>query len=543
MEVAVTRRNHISKKGNKENAQPAHERKLIIKGEKTSVVPFQLKNGPKQQTLPKSQPLRAKAKQADTRSVSEAQKPVPAAVLSSRNALGMYKGKIVQSKIGSIWKASAGMMDPNPSAPKTENQRPGKMARRRSKSAAEMQRHGTQKPAPVRSKSVSDGPAQVSKPAASSRPAAGFSSARPPARIVSATLTTAGSRNTTVAPTKAGGTHNLKTQISEPDKKVSKPPASNTISQYRFTMETAEERKAKLAEWLASKGKALKRPAMSTAKPSKTKVSTKPVVKLPSQPAARHMPEPRLETDNADTAVGTVSCGDTQRAGPTASSQTPVIMNTTLDLENSDGDLSAESQDRVDDIVVNLCDALEAMETPSRCSDELTDLTDKCNSEMEDSKPIDECKAEELKIDMPEDAGKQVKDEAEESDYQKVETDDVESDDDVMETTPEMEDASVIRYSVKTTPYLQSVRKTIEGEVGTSASRRKSNINDLKFLTPVRRSSRIHNKSSQLPKMLVDHDPCVSSLAELVKLDDNPNAYIYRKNAALVADLPDESSL
>lgn len=59
----------------------------------------------------------------------------------------------------------------------------------------------------------------------------------------------------------------------------------------------------------------------------------------------------------------------------------------------------------------------------------------------------------------------------------------------------------------------------------------------------MRRSSRIHNKSSQLPKMLVDPDPCVSSLAELVKLDDNPNAYIYRKNTALVADLPDESSL
>uniref|UniRef100_A0A3B4H294 Uncharacterized protein n=1 Tax=Pundamilia nyererei TaxID=303518 RepID=A0A3B4H294_9CICH len=159
-----------------------------------------------QQTLPKSQPLRAKAKQTDTRSVPEAQKPAPAAVSLSRNALGMYKGKIVQSKIGSIWKASAGMMDPNPSAPKTENQR-----------------HGTQKPAPVRSKSVSDGPAQVSKPAACSRHPAGFSSARPPARIVPATLTTAGSRNTTVAPTKAGGTHNPKTQISEPDKKVSKP--------------------------------------------------------------------------------------------------------------------------------------------------------------------------------------------------------------------------------------------------------------------------------------------------------------------------------
>lgn len=73
---------------------------------------------------------------------------------------------------------------------------------------------------------------------------------------------------------------------------------------------------------------------------------------------------------------------------------------------------------------------------------------------MEDS--INECKAEELKITSILRHVKQVKDEAEESDDQKVEMDYVESDDDdVIETTPEMEDASVIKYSVKTTPYLQ----------------------------------------------------------------------------------------
>lgn len=48
----------------------------------------------------------------------------------------------------------------------------------------------------------------------------------------------------------------------------------------------------------------------------------------------------------------------------------------------------------------------------------------------------------------------QVKDE------EKVETDDIveelESDDeDYMKTPPQMEDASVVKYSVKTTPYLQ----------------------------------------------------------------------------------------
>lgn len=76
-----------------------------------------------------------------------------------------------------------------------------------------------------------------------------------------------------------------------------------------------------------------------------------------------------------------------------------------------------------------------------------------------------------------------------------------------------------------------------------STSRRKSNIKDLKFLTPVRRSCRIQRKASFLPTMLVDHDPCVSSLAELVKLDDDSNAYIYRKNPALLEDLPDQPRL
>lgn len=76
----------------------------------------------------------------------------------------------------------------------------------------------------------------------------------------------------------------------------------------------------------------------------------------------------------------------------------------------------------------------------------------------------DECEKVELKKEIPEDVS-EPKDEqmrgGAESDEQKVETgdddDEVESDDDedVMETTPQMEDSSVVKYSVKTTPYLQ----------------------------------------------------------------------------------------
>ncbi|XP_023137618.1 cytoskeleton-associated protein 2 [Amphiprion ocellaris] len=585
--VAVSRRNHTNRKGNKENTQPAHGPKSFIRKDKMSVAPLQLKNNEKEETVAKNYPFKAKPKQVGTRSTSAevlkkvkivqrdgkaeteetvkhkkivAEAPKPSAVQSSKSAPGMYKGKVVQSKIGSIWKTSAyvGAVDPKPSAPKTGSQN---MAKRRSKSASEMPGRGTQKPVPTRSKSVSERlaqvsksvserPAQVSKPGTSSRRPAGFCSARP-TRTIPATLTSTSSRNTTAASTEARGTQNSKSKMPVTDKKVSKPPISSTLSQYRITTETAEERKAKLAEWMASKGKTLKRPAMTTAAaPPKTKVSARPEAhqsQVEPQPAARcePKPEPSVETHNTNSAAS--HCDDIQGAEPTVHGQTPIIMNTTLDLlENSDADLPVEPQDTVDDIVVNLCDALEAMATPSRCSDEISQVKNECNDvEMDDSKPVEESGKEELKNEMPEDVGEQVKDEVEECDDQKVDTEDAEEvesgdDDGVMEVTPQRVDASVIKYSVKTTPYLQSVRKTIEDEVSTSTSRRKSNIKDLKFLTPVRRSCRIERKSARLPSMLVDHDPCVSSLAELVKLDDDPNAYIYRKNNALLEDLPDQ---
>ncbi|MEQ2299655.1 hypothetical protein AMECASPLE_017405 [Ameca splendens] len=170
------------------------------------------------------------------------------------------------------------------------------------------------------------------------------------------------------------------------------------------------------------------------------------------------------------------------------------------------------------------------MVTPSRSSDY---VDSQCNQpdEYRHEEQKDEQTKEESEV-----TDQKAKQDVEESDS----AEDVESDDDVMETP--QTDASIIKYSLKTTPYLQSVKKTIEKEVSTSTLRRKSNIKDLKFLTPVRRSSRIHQNSSHLPSMLTDHDPCVSSLAELVKLDDDPNAYIYRKNPALLRELPDQNA-
>lgn len=583
--VAVSTRNHTNKKENKENAQPAYGSKSFIRNDKPSVTPFQLTSNKRDDTLEEHGPLKAKVdtkstsgeapqkvkplqktgraaadvkpRQTHSRAylsqqavrhkkiVAEAPKP-PAAVPSSKSAPGMYNGKIVQSKIGSIWKSTTSIseLDTKPSAPKTQGQRVGNVTKCRSKSVADLPGYSMQKPVPTSSKSALDRHAQVSKPALFSRPPAGFRSARPPARTAPATLASTSSRNTKVAPTKGTSTQNSK--ISVTDKKVNKPPVSSALSQYRFNMETAEERRAKLAEWMASKGKTFKRPARATAELSKTKVSAKPAADLKpkSQPAAHSKPEPRLE-HKPDSAAA-AHCADTQGAAPTHD-RTPLIMNTTLDLlEDSDAGLPGDPQGSVDDIVLNLCDALDAMETPSKCHEPslVTDVSS--GSEMEDSQP-----EEELSKGTPEDVSKQqvveqVKHQVEESDGVETE-EEVESDEDdvqrVTENTPQREGASMIKYSVKTTPYLQSVKKTIQEEARTSRSKKKNNIKDLKFLTPVRRSCRIERKSSRLPAMLMDPDPCVSSLAELVMLDGDSNAYIYRKNHALLEDLPDQPRL
>ncbi|OXB73862.1 UNVERIFIED_CONTAM: hypothetical protein H355_005691 [Colinus virginianus] len=55
---------------------------------------------------------------------------------------------------------------------------------------------------------------------------------------------------------------------------------------------------------------------------------------------------------------------------------------------------------------------------------------------------------------------------------------------------------------------------------------------ELKFLTPVRRSLRIERAGSHYPEMLRDHDPVVSSLSEILD-DDKDTRFFFRKNKAL----------
>ena len=56
---------------------------------------------------------------------------------------------------------------------------------------------------------------------------------------------------------------------------------------------------------------------------------------------------------------------------------------------------------------------------------------------------------------------------------------------------------------------------------------------ELRFLTPVRRSRRLQEKTSKLPDMLKDHYPCVSSLEQLTELGRETDAFVCRPNTAL----------
>lgn len=269
--------------GNKENDLPALEIKSFIKRDKMPAAPFQLKNhnNNKEKTISKTGLLKTKG--VDSKSTSAAtlkrvktfkrdgqgaaatekrqthsqvfldeqaakDKKIiedtvakPLATVTSKPVPGMYKGKVVQSKIGAIWKASAtvGRAEPRTLTTKAEIQNVAKV---RSASVADLPRHATQKPAQTRAKSVLDKPAQLSRPTVTSRPPAGSLSARPSTRTVHAKLTSTTCRNSNMVFTKKTAMETSKPSIPGKDK-VNKPSVSSTLSQYRFTMETAEERR------------------------------------------------------------------------------------------------------------------------------------------------------------------------------------------------------------------------------------------------------------------------------------------------------------
>ncbi|MFT7797115.1 hypothetical protein Z043-107270 [Arapaima gigas] len=494
----------------------------------------------------------------------------PHATMPHRVTLGSYKGRVVPSKINSFRKpvdecgeGAAKVVEKPVVSVADRLKKPGNMMREGTKSTAPVPRLELRKPSvplPPQKTTVSNKLAQpVVRPAATSGAQQLLCSTRPPAagstigvssRLGSNKFPTILNRKGCQVP--SGNLH----EQAVANEKTKKLTTSSTVSQYWISKETAEERRAKLADWLASKGRSLKRPPIAstlskTSKPvskvqSKHQLNTQPVSGLESvsttqlqsnlEPQVVVQPKSPVEPDAQPVS-------HPWHQPEQARAPSPDVMNTTVDLlDNSDMELPVDPEVRKDDLVVDLSRALEAMEVPSAES----------NQEETEENGEKECKVKHHKerkeaciLEAKENGGQascEQEDVFERKEVKQESSSEAESGDKVVEEA-EMEAASVVRYSVRTTPYLQNMTRRIQGEATPSETTSRhhcSTIKDLKFLTPVRRSCRIQRQSARLPGMLTDHDPSVSSLAELAKMDDNKNAYIFRHNPALLETLPDQ---
>ncbi|XP_041958808.1 cytoskeleton-associated protein 2 [Alosa sapidissima] len=662
----------IHKKSNKENARPKLGQQKVVTSfiKRTApgkTAPLQSKNDG---TVEKRAEPTKKAEQRATRAAAakpaaEAKKPQtltqtflsqqsasykklltqgpkPAPSAPPKSLRGTYKGKVVQSKVDCFRKpgeaTTAATTDKKvfakPAVPKAVGPTPATLSRVKSKSVTTLPVKAA--PAvsqiqPRRPKSVTDVP--LSHPASKTnhgqpqtvatvrqfqvikRPA----TARPVPTASASTRPVTGPKVRPVPATAKKANEQSSQNVRKPpvtstNQRPSRKPVTSTLSHTRVGMETVEERRAKLAEWLAAKGKTLKRPPIhNSAQPTQR---TRPFVvskadlqqnQEPVEPhaaaaepspvpeAAEAEPRPALEVE-AVAELETVSVEEEE--GP--------VMNTTLDMvDNCELDLP-EVDVCMENLVVNLCEALEAMETPSTCQsaeqhagekdtvaeqeaagmkvqvgeedeedeqDEIKEASANKETDDETSTEEKESSGEDSESEMEADSiegsesGSDTREAAQAEPAvaeQKVKAEDEDEEVENCATkTPECNGASVVKFSVRTTPYLQSVKKRIDGETSSSvaapsscsSSRRQRQsgaaaIGDLKFLTPVRRSRRIERQSARLPAALTDHDPCVTSLAELARLEGGDgeahvgmataaNAYIYRRNPALLDELPD----
>ncbi|GCB79740.1 hypothetical protein scyTo_0020242, partial [Scyliorhinus torazame] len=89
-------------------------------------------------------------------------------------------------------------------------------------------------------------------------------------------------------------------------------------------------------------------------------------------------------------------------------------------------------------------------------------------------------------------------------------------------------DSSVIKYRVTATSQVLRGKETVD-------RMRSVGKRDVKFLTPVRRSVRIEQVSASHPEILREHDCCVTSLNELLAVEEAAT-FVYRENRALLRE-------
>ncbi|XP_041116180.1 cytoskeleton-associated protein 2-like [Polyodon spathula] len=430
--------------------------------------------------------------------------PKPAVPCASKPVLGAYRGKVVQSKVSSFRKpATTGEEKTQPEVKAVASKPIAQKTNAASNGKASVQKPGIDAPT-TSAQAAKSTVTNMQKGQIAELPLGGnvFQQKEPKATNILAVSRPVSSSTAGPAPQpRLPVTMKKNDSLPKENPKTSEASSqnrgkpSNTVlsSKYKIKKETAEERRLRLAEWLATKGKTLKRPSM------------------------------------------VLQAGATLKQAP---KKEPITsLNTTMEMDDNDEQdlpvLAEETNEPLD----KLCCALADMLTTSKSN---TD-GQRGGSESEESTGMDQkdsVKAEEkdLKLEPHSQSPAQAEKHTLKVEKQCKEENESDEDEEIDEKTHDLAmktpgkdtaTASVVKYNVKTTPYLQSVKKRIQGEGSKSA------IKDLKFLTPVRRSQRINRMSYRLPEMLMDHDPCVSSLAELAGLDGEANAYIYRQNPAL----------
>uniref|UniRef100_A0A8C2FZK4 Cytoskeleton-associated protein 2 C-terminal domain-containing protein n=1 Tax=Cyprinus carpio TaxID=7962 RepID=A0A8C2FZK4_CYPCA len=439
------------------------EEKVVRQKAKTNADPT------KRNTL--SRAFRTQQTVREKKLVEEVHKPPSTVSAIQKSKPGIYKGRVVQSKIDCFRKTSGDVKTTEKKViSKQDVTRPKpELSKVRSKSVTSLP--ASTKPRvnsalSSRPKSVSDIQLNATeKPVHKSAPlATGRSAIRKPSALKKKEMTV---------------------QVEKPktattEQKVRRP-VTSTVSQYKLQTETAEERRAKLAEWLASKGKALKRPPISeklttfSVKPKpapQPKTGPKTTVGSQSENVVQTEPVKPTAALKPDNQTNDTEVPDNKTV---CSRRSSTIMNTTLDfLDNSDMDLPVDPEIRMESLVLNLCDKLEAMETPSSCEDgvhfDKSDVvaekrmevhmeeqeTDKVFEILEEEKLGDE---EDTESDITEDTKKAViknEDDVQEPKEKKpFASEDDDSDEEMKSTTPEMAGSSIVKYNVKTTPYLQ----------------------------------------------------------------------------------------
>lgn len=246
---------------NKENDGPVFERRPVVKRDKQPAAPFQAKASSNKGLSSTSNARYATATQKrvktfikDGRGAAATEKqpprnqailreqvgkdnkiideiPVPPSTAPSK--LGVYKGKVVQSKIGSIWKTSTtGCLAETKTTTTTTTTKPSTIKAKVRNVKNDVQSTSA---AP---RQASQRPAQVARSAVT-----GSLPAIPSAKLVHSKITTTAPRNHK----KATLNENSKPSIVRTEK-VNKPASSN-LSQYRLTIETAEERRCVFLEF------------------------------------------------------------------------------------------------------------------------------------------------------------------------------------------------------------------------------------------------------------------------------------------------------